>query len=488
MNHKILVENQSKRIDRPLWLLVCFAMFCFWQMGFVYFAGTALTIDGKTPMPVDIDNTIILIGICYVLSILWMIFLPQTVIIVQRIVTGAALVMAIGLFLPLKTEYLQFLIYGQIFACCFMIGFETFIMVNYFTESSNINHLTFAYGVALFFIALLQNDIVPVTFSFFRFAMVMALIMFLIFLLRMPTGREGLPQYVTKSDSLVAPKKIMFGTYILMFIGALMGVSGPAISGEVPNGVTITYTVDAIVSIVLYFIYRKWNIHPFRVIPVLVGFGGIGFLLMFVAIQVPFLAYIACGLIGVAMVTCQMIPLYGAVMMESYPSKYISPIIISLALAAVAVHGSIVEVFRTNHTMLYLFYGVVTVIFVFIYMQIEPFFLFTQRYRGMNKDKDKHKEKDKDMDKDIGEALVPANADTPEIADPLAVLSNKEREVAELICLGYSNSDIGKQLFISEHTVKTHTKKIYPKLGVHSRLELATLVNKHRSVPKSPSR
>ena len=70
--------------------------------------------------------------------------------------------------------------------------------------------------------------------------------------------------------------------------------------------------------------------------------------------------------------------------------------------------------------------------------------------------------------------------ETDTFSDPLAVLTPKEREVAEFICMGYTNADIAKLLFISEHTVKDHTKKIYPKLGVHSRLELATYVSKHR--------
>ena len=50
-----------------------------------------------------------------------------------------------------------------------------------------------------------------------------------------------------------------------------------------------------------------------------------------------------------------------------------------------------------------------------------------------------------------------------------------------MICLGYSNPDIARMLFISEHTVKDHTKKIYPKMGVHSRFELAALVSRHRT-------
>ena len=50
--------------------------------------------------------------------------------------------------------------------------------------------------------------------------------------------------------------------------------------------------------------------------------------------------------------------------------------------------------------------------------------------------------------------------------------------LAFLIGYGYSNGDIAKILFISENTVKDHTKNIYRKLEVHSRFELAALVNR----------
>ena len=43
---------------------------------------------------------------------------------------------------------------------------------------------------------------------------------------------------------------------------------------------------------------------------------------------------------------------------------------------------------------------------------------------------------------------------------------------------GFSNAEIAEKLFISAHTVNDHTKNIYRKLGVHSRLEVAVLVNK----------
>jgi DNA-binding NarL/FixJ family response regulator len=50
-------------------------------------------------------------------------------------------------------------------------------------------------------------------------------------------------------------------------------------------------------------------------------------------------------------------------------------------------------------------------------------------------------------------------------------LSQREIEVLELIARGKSNKEIGSALFISEGTVKSHLKRIFPKLGVISRTE-----------------
>ena len=471
MKTSIISDNRKKRLEMPLWMLIFFAMFCFWQMGFIYFVGPSLTINGKTSLPIDMDNATTLIAVCYILSILWMIFLPGTVIRTQRIATGAALLSAIGLFLPLPDDALRFLVYAQIFCCCFMIGFETFIMVNFFSEQSNIKHLTVAYGVSLFLIAFIQNDFIPVTFPVFRIIMLIAIALLLIFFIRMPGGRDALPQYVKKKDGLIAPKGLMWGTYVLVFVCALMGVSGPAISEGIKYGVFITYLVDAAASFLLYVLYKKANIHPFKLTPVLVGLGCVGFLLMYISEFVPAVSYISCGLIGFAMISCQMLPLYGMVMMNSYPSKYISPTIIGLALVAVLVQGSMVEVFRSAPAMLYLAYAVIMVILVIIYMQVEPFFLFTLRRRITSEEVPEKSSEE-------------VSASEISFADTLDVLSPKEREVAELICLGYTNKDIAKVMFISEYTVKDHTKKIYQKMDVHSRFELATLVSKHRYLEK----
>lgn len=58
-------------------------------------------------------------------------------------------------------------------------------------------------------------------------------------------------------------------------------------------------------------------------------------------------------------------------------------------------------------------------------------------------------------------------------ADPLPALSERERVVVECIARGESNRAIADSLGISQHTVKTYVRRIFEKLGVRSRVEVA---------------
>jgi DNA-binding NarL/FixJ family response regulator len=50
--------------------------------------------------------------------------------------------------------------------------------------------------------------------------------------------------------------------------------------------------------------------------------------------------------------------------------------------------------------------------------------------------------------------------------DPLAALTEREREVLGLIAEGLSNRAIGSRLFVTERTVEAHSKQIFAKLGL----------------------
>ncbi len=63
-----------------------------------------------------------------------------------------------------------------------------------------------------------------------------------------------------------------------------------------------------------------------------------------------------------------------------------------------------------------------------------------------------------------------------EAIDAMAALSPAERRVAELVAEGLSNAAIAETLVVSRHTVDTHVKRCFAKLGLRSRVALATLV------------
>jgi DNA-binding NarL/FixJ family response regulator len=55
-------------------------------------------------------------------------------------------------------------------------------------------------------------------------------------------------------------------------------------------------------------------------------------------------------------------------------------------------------------------------------------------------------------------------------------LSECERRVADLVARGHSNKEIGERLYMSHRTVGSHLYRIFPKLGLRSRVELARIV------------
>ena len=55
------------------------------------------------------------------------------------------------------------------------------------------------------------------------------------------------------------------------------------------------------------------------------------------------------------------------------------------------------------------------------------------------------------------------------------ILTQKEKEILQLISDGKSNKEIASLLFIELSTVKTHINKIYSKIGVSNRREARNL-------------
>jgi RNA polymerase sigma factor (sigma-70 family) len=67
----------------------------------------------------------------------------------------------------------------------------------------------------------------------------------------------------------------------------------------------------------------------------------------------------------------------------------------------------------------------------------------------------------------------------------LGDLTEREREILQLLAQGMRNDDIAKQLYISPQTVQTHVRNILGKLRVHSKLEAVAFAVRHGAIQVS---
>lgn len=58
-------------------------------------------------------------------------------------------------------------------------------------------------------------------------------------------------------------------------------------------------------------------------------------------------------------------------------------------------------------------------------------------------------------------------------------LTEREREVIELLAGGMSNKEIARRLDIAVYTVKSHVRNIMDKLALHTRLQIAAYAHEH---------
>jgi DNA-binding CsgD family transcriptional regulator len=63
-----------------------------------------------------------------------------------------------------------------------------------------------------------------------------------------------------------------------------------------------------------------------------------------------------------------------------------------------------------------------------------------------------------------------------------ASLVPSELEIARLVAEGLTNKEIGARLFMSPHTVDSKLRRIFRKLAIATRVELARVVVQHELV------
>jgi two-component system, NarL family, response regulator LiaR len=85
----------------------------------------------------------------------------------------------------------------------------------------------------------------------------------------------------------------------------------------------------------------------------------------------------------------------------------------------------------------------------------------------------------------VREVIVPAPASfTPDEAKRESLgITPRELEILQLIAAGLSNKEIAERVHVSENTVKTHSSRVFDKLGARRRTQAVQLGKELRLIP-----
>jgi DNA-binding CsgD family transcriptional regulator len=499
--HPLLAENENKQINVGLSLLLCLSMFATWQMGIMLFSGKTLSIGAKTPIPFALDSNVItaLVAAGFIADILFLIFLQRHSVMAARLSISIALLSALMFYLPLPPHMAVMLFYIQAFCCVFLMGSLIAVIVNLLTEKAAIEEVIISLISSGCLIAVLQNDVIPISFGVFRGFTIVALVMLLLFFCKMP--KNTWPKYAKKTDGLVKPKAFMVQLFALIGFSSVITLFGSAVAYSVDHGISVYYLSSAVGGIILAALWKRFHIIPLKSASVMIAVGALGFLLAIASLYAQELSLPACALLGVGGIS-GMSSYLGVVMAKQYPSRFITPGIIGLGFAASLVQAVLLYALRDNLTMLYVVYLVIAVALVILYLLLEPYLGYSLRCRTLEDligviaeetdeaavpepvtvlatvsgaDNISKIEAEPEAEQTEGKDSPHALRMRTLLQHTLSPLTRREYQLADCIMRGQRRSEIAEEMGVKPETVTKYTNQLYNKFGIHRRQDLFRL-------------
>jgi len=234
---------------------------------------------------------------------------------------------------------------------------------------------------------------------------------------------------------------------MLSLLSCLMTLCSGTFAEAIPNG--MFYRGLGLLASLCFFLiaWKPFRQEPLDILRFGITFSGAGFLLSAIGWYAGGLGRVSCFLLGMGMLPAGFVSYYGMVAFQKRAERFLSVGIIGSMLTAFILYG-ILEQDGEERTIL--LYGCFAFLLVLFSFQAFPWML----------------------------ASLLAEEHTQSNIILFPELTGQEQRLMELIIQGYTTTQIARMMGITTGTEKAYRTSAYAKLGIHSRPELFSLVEK----------
>ncbi len=403
----------------------------------------------------------------YIVSILFLCLFPRKAVLVERILLPVSLAATAATLFPLPGGVIAVFFYIETFVCVFSISVMGSVAAQQFTPDTAWRDGILCTSVGGMLVAVLQNDIVKVGFTVFTLLSVLLIAGVTVFFYLIPEKNEALyVRYENGVRTHKMPAIVFVGLFLLIGFSTLLLCFATAFTEKLSGGVSVMYISAAVMVLVLAFIRKKLGGRSIRLFGGFFMIAVLGFVLAIVSLSVPILGLAAAVMLGFAVVLANMWMYFSAVAFGIYPTRFIGAIVAAQGLLIVLLHSGLLALLRNNLPLLYGIYAVISVALMLVYHFLEPYFIYAWEQKCT-----------------AAEASTEAASNAEPISktdrNSLCILSEQERNLAELILAGYSGSSIASQMNITMNTQKSYRRNLYAKLDIHTKQELFEIMSNH---------
>lgn len=452
----MMPEKECRIKLKPLYCLFL-SMFTVWEMGLIFFSSTTLSLYGRSSIILDSNIYLIVIIAGYISSIIINVLFIKQSLILTKVLTILAIIISLLILTPINENITSILLFISVFLCVFMIGSNYNIETYVLTNDTELKYCFIGIICSSLIIGFIQSELINISYIAFQIVSILLLVLFLIALFKLPKTIDI--KFITYKENKVQktiPIKIKIGLFFAMIIACISLLFGLTFAESYKYGVGLYYLLATIFGIISFILLRKSIVSPFKLLTITFVVASIGFVFAILSFTYEIMAYPAIAFLSISSISACLCGFFTNTFSNYSPLKTFGQSVTLIGLITALFHAIILSLFRDNLTVLFTILALVSIFTTSIYTTLES--SLSLLWKKLLKKSEEIKDP------------IPINDNNPFIN-----LFQRENEVADLILLGYSTTEMCDKMNLSENTIRTYKKNLYVKLDIHSKRELFDL-------------